>query len=58
MLLQHKQSVRHKKFKIFTVITILKALKVLIDDDDQPKLTGSGVVVTLVCEYTRDPEGI
>ena len=28
------------------------------DDDDQPKLRGSGVVVTLVCEYTRDPEGI
>ena len=27
-------------------------------DDDQPKLRGSGVVVTLVCEYTRDPEGI
>ena len=26
--------------------------------DDQPKLRGSGVVVTLVCEYTRDPEGI
>ena len=25
------------------------------DDDDQPKLRGSGVVVTLVCEYTRDP---
>ena len=28
------------------------------DDDDQPKLRGSGVVVTLVCEYPRDPEGI
>ena len=26
--------------------------------DDQPKLRGSGVVVTLVCEYTWDPEGI
>jgi len=25
-------------------------------DDDQPKLRGSGVVVTLLCEYTRDPE--
>ena len=25
---------------------------------DQPKLRGSGVVVTLVCEYPRDPEGI
>ena len=25
--------------------------------DDQPKLKGSGVVVTLVCEYMRDPEG-
>ena len=33
----------------------------LEDDDDQPKLKGSGgsgVVVTLVCEYPRDPEGI
>ena len=30
----------------------------LSNDDDQPKLRGSGVVVTLVCEYTRDPEGI
>ena len=27
------------------------------DDDDQPKLRGSGVVVTLVCEYPRDPKG-
>ena len=27
-------------------------------DDDQPKLRGSGVDVTLVCEYPRDPEGI
>ena len=26
--------------------------------DDQSKLRGSGVVVTLVCEYSRDPEGI
>ena len=24
------------------------------NDDDQPKLRGSGVVVTLVCKYTRD----
>ena len=33
----------------------------LEDDDDQPKLKGSGgsgVVVTLVCEYPRDPKGI
>ena len=29
-----------------------------VSDDDQPKLRGSGVVVTLVCEYPRDPEGI
>ena len=28
------------------------------EDDDQPKLRGSGVVVTLVFEYPRDPEGI
>ena len=26
--------------------------------DDQPKLRGSGVVVTLVCECARDLEGI
>ena len=30
----------------------------LLINDDQPKLRGSGVAVTLVCEYTRDPEGI
>ena len=29
-----------------------------ISNDDQPKLRGSRVVVTLVCEYTRDLEGI
>ena len=28
------------------------------NDDDQPKLRGSGVVVTLVCEYPRDLKGI
>ena len=28
----------------------------LEDDDDQPKLKGSGVVLTLVCEYPRDPK--
>ena len=26
--------------------------------DDQPKLRGSGVVVTLVCECARDLEGL
>ena len=26
------------------------------DDDDQPKLRGSKVVVTLVCECKRDPK--
>ena len=30
----------------------------VMNDDHQPKLRGSGVVVTLVCECTKDPEGI
>ena len=36
----------------------LQKTEAFSEDDDQPKLRGSGVVVTLVCEYTRDPEGI
>ena len=31
---------------------------VSVSNDDQPKLRGSGVVVTLVSEYTRDHEGV
>ena len=36
----------------------LRVLQCRLRLNDQPKLRGSGVVVTLVCEYTRDPEGI
>ena len=40
------------------VLDPLVSYLVTLFPDDQPKLRGSGVVVTLVCEYTRDPEGI
>ena len=30
--------------------------EIIANLDDQPKLRGSGVVATLVCEYPKDPD--
>ena len=52
----HSFSIKAKKKFCITTRKFLSACIQDNDDDDQPKLRGSGVVATLVCEYPKDPD--
>ena len=54
----HSFSIKAKKKCCITTRKFLSACIQDNDDDDQPKLIGSGVVATLVCEYPKDPDPI